>query len=110
MEKYLFLALTLSAAVGFGYGLFRFFRNKSALYIKMIVFGIGCAMLGPCRYAVYIMQTAYLHYPKMLFGWGQNALLRLEECASSHPKVRSDKRLYDFFPVIASHRVCPPVS
>lgn len=46
MEKYLFLALTLSAAVGFGYGLFRFFRNKSALYIKMIVFGIGCAMLG----------------------------------------------------------------
>ena len=46
MEKYLFLALTLSATVGFGYGLYRFFRGRSAMYIKMIVFGIGCAMLG----------------------------------------------------------------
>ena len=46
MEKYLFLALTLSAAAGFGYGLYRFFRGKTAMYIKMIVFGIGCAMLG----------------------------------------------------------------
>ncbi|MCR4646029.1 MAG: hypothetical protein K5695_11605 [Oscillospiraceae bacterium] len=46
MEKYIYLALTLSAAVGFGYGLYRFFRQRSAMYIKMIVFGIGCAMLG----------------------------------------------------------------
>ena len=46
MEKYLYLALTLSAAGGFGYGLYRFFRGRSAMYIKMIVYGIGCAMLG----------------------------------------------------------------
>lgn len=46
MYLYLSLALTLSAGIGFGYGLFRFFRDKSALYVKMIVFGVGCAMLG----------------------------------------------------------------
>lgn len=46
MEKYLFLAMTVCAAVGFAYGLYRFFRKQSALYIRMIVFGIGCAMLG----------------------------------------------------------------
>lgn len=46
MEKYLFLAMTVCAAVGFAYGLSRFFRKQSALYIRMIVFGIGCAMLG----------------------------------------------------------------
>lgn len=46
MYLYLSLALTLSAGIGFGYGLFRFFRDKSALYVKMIVLGVGCAMLG----------------------------------------------------------------
>lgn len=46
MYMYLSLALTISAGLGFVYGLFRFFRNKSELYIKMIVLGIGCAMLG----------------------------------------------------------------
>lgn len=40
------IALTVCAAIGFGYGLFRFFRSKSALYIRMIVFAVGCAMLG----------------------------------------------------------------
>ena len=46
MKKYLYLAMALCAAAGFAYGLFRFFRAKSALYIRMIVYGIGCAMLG----------------------------------------------------------------
>ena len=46
MYLYLSLALTVSAGIGFSYGLFRFFRDKSALYVKMIVFGVGCAMLG----------------------------------------------------------------
>ena len=40
------IALTVCAAIGFGYGIFRFFRSKSALYIRMIVFALGCAMLG----------------------------------------------------------------
>ncbi len=38
--------LTVCAAIGFGYGLFRFFRDDEALYIRMIVFAVGCAMLG----------------------------------------------------------------
>lgn len=46
MYLYLSLALTVCAAIGFGYGLFRFFREKSALYVRMIVFSVGCAMLG----------------------------------------------------------------
>ena len=46
MYLYLSLALTVAAAVGFGYGLFRFFRDESALYVRMIIFGVGCAMLG----------------------------------------------------------------
>ncbi len=46
MYLYLSLALTVSAGIGFGYGLYRFFRDKSALYVQMIVFGVGCAMLG----------------------------------------------------------------
>lgn len=46
MYLYLSLALTVCAGIGFGYGLFRFFRDESALYVRMIVFGVGCAMLG----------------------------------------------------------------
>ena len=46
MYLYLSLALTVAAGVGFGYGLFRFFRDESALYVRMIIFGVGCAMLG----------------------------------------------------------------
>lgn len=46
MYLYLSLALTVSAAIGFGYGLFRFFRDNSALYVRMIIFAVGCAMLG----------------------------------------------------------------
>ena len=46
MYLYLSLALTICAAIGFGYGLFRFFRDQSALYVRMIIFAVGCAMLG----------------------------------------------------------------
>ena len=46
MYLYLSLALTVCALIGFGYGLFRFFRDESALYVRMIIFGVGCAMLG----------------------------------------------------------------
>ncbi|MBR7037819.1 MAG: hypothetical protein IKI21_01020 [Oscillospiraceae bacterium] len=46
MEKIMYLAMTICAALGFGHGLSCFFRKRSALYIRMIVFGIGCAMLG----------------------------------------------------------------
>ena len=46
MYLYLSLALTVCAGIGFGYGLFRFFRDESALYVRMIIFGVGCAMLG----------------------------------------------------------------
>lgn len=46
MLKYLFLALTICALFGFVYGLIRFFRKRTALYARMIVFGIGCAMMG----------------------------------------------------------------
>lgn len=61
MEKSMYLALTISAAAGFGYGLFRFFRKKSALYIKMIVFGIGCAMLGRLFETLQIFSNGEIH-------------------------------------------------
>ena len=46
MYLFLSLAVTVCAGIGFVYGIIRFFREKSALYIRMIVFSIGCAMLG----------------------------------------------------------------
>ena len=46
MYLYFSLALTVCAGIGFGYGLFRFFRDESALYVRMIIFSIGSAMLG----------------------------------------------------------------
>ena len=50
MYLYLSLALTICAGIGFGYGLYRFFRDESALYVRMIVFAIGCA-------AVWLVET-----------------------------------------------------
>ncbi len=38
--------MTLCALFGFNYGLVRFFRERKALYTRMIIFGIGSAMLG----------------------------------------------------------------
>ncbi len=46
MYLYLSLALTICAGIGFAYGLYRFFQDESALYVRMIIFGVGCAMLG----------------------------------------------------------------
>ena len=46
MHRIMLLALTICAATGFVYGLVRFFRKKSALYLRMIIFGVGCSMLG----------------------------------------------------------------
>ncbi len=46
MYLYLSLAMTVSAGVGFVYGLYRFFRDESALYVRMIIFSVGCAMFG----------------------------------------------------------------
>ena len=47
MYLYLSLALTISAGIGFAYGVCQFFRDdSSALYARMIIFGVGCAMLG----------------------------------------------------------------
>ena len=46
MYLYLSLALTICAGIGFGYGLYRFFRDESALYVRMIIFSVGCAMFG----------------------------------------------------------------
>ena len=44
--KYLYLVMTLCAVFGFNYGLMRIVRQRKALYTYMIVFGIGCAMMG----------------------------------------------------------------
>lgn len=46
MHVYLSLAMTISAGIGFVYGLFRFFRDESALYVRMIIYSVGCAMFG----------------------------------------------------------------
>ncbi len=46
MLKYLMLILTICALIGFVMGLMRFFRTRKALYTRMIVFGLGCAMMG----------------------------------------------------------------
>ena len=46
MYLILSIILTVCAAIGFGYGLFRFFREGEALYVRMIVFAVGSAMFG----------------------------------------------------------------
>lgn len=46
MYIFLYLAMTLCAGFAFGYGVARFFRTRKALYTRMIVFGLGCAMMG----------------------------------------------------------------
>ena len=46
MNLILSIILTVCAAIGFGYGLFRFFREDEALYVRMIVFAVGSAMFG----------------------------------------------------------------
>ena len=67
MKMYLELALTISAGIGFVYGLFRFFRKDSAssdsgTYLRMIVFGLGCAMLGRL-YGTLMLLVKGEYYP-----------------------------------------------
>ena len=46
MEFAISIALTLSAAFGFIYGITSFFGKESSLYARMITFAVGCAMLS----------------------------------------------------------------
>lgn len=72
MEIYLDLALTIAAGLGFVYGLFRFFRKDSAsgdfvTYPRMIVFGLGCAMLGRL-YGTLMLLVKGEYYPGFSVG------------------------------------------
>ena len=40
------LAMFICMAVSFTYGVVRFFKKGKALYLQMIVGGLGCMMLG----------------------------------------------------------------
>ena len=40
------ILLTVCAALGYGFGIFSFFRGKPPLYVSLIVYGVGCAMVG----------------------------------------------------------------
>lgn len=46
MYQYMYLAMTLCAAFGFIYGLVHLVWPRKALYTQMIVYGLGCAMVG----------------------------------------------------------------
>ena len=53
-------AVTVCAGIGFSYGIFRFFREKSALYIRMIVFSVGCAMFGRLFESLQLIANGYI--------------------------------------------------
>lgn len=61
MEIIIFTALTLSAMFGFVYGVVKFFREPSALYSRMIVFGVGCMMLGRLFETLQILTAGEIH-------------------------------------------------
>ena len=61
MYLYISLALTIASGIGFTYGVVRFFRNKSALYVRMIVFAVGCAMLGRLFETLQLLVTGTLN-------------------------------------------------
>ena len=46
MYEYMYLALTLCAGFGFIYGLVRLVMSGKAPYTHMIVYGLGCVMIG----------------------------------------------------------------
>ena len=58
MYLILSIILTVCAAIGFGYGLFRFFREDEALYVRMIVFAVGSAMFGRLIETLQLLVTA----------------------------------------------------
>lgn len=61
MLKYLSIALTVCALFGFVYGLVRFVRKRRALYTLMIVFGIGCAMMGRLFETLQLVASGEVH-------------------------------------------------
>ena len=61
MDRIFFGALTICAMFGFVYGLVKFFRAPSALYSRMIVFGIGCTMLGRLFETLQLYTTGEIH-------------------------------------------------
>ncbi len=54
------LALFLAALAGFVYGAVCFFHEKKALYLQMIVCGLGCMMLGKLFQLVMILNLGEL--------------------------------------------------
>ncbi len=62
MIKYLYLAITLFAALGFNYGLYRLFWNTKALYVRMVIFGVGCAMIGRLYETIGLFALGELPY------------------------------------------------
>lgn len=62
MIKYLYLTITLFAAFGFYYGLYRLFWNKRALYVRMVIFGVGSAMVGRLYETVALFAFGKLPY------------------------------------------------
>ncbi|MBQ4046636.1 MAG: hypothetical protein II627_09300 [Lachnospiraceae bacterium] len=62
MDIIIFTALTLSAMFGFVYGVVKFFREPSALYSRMIVFGVGCMMLGRLFETLQLVTAGEIHH------------------------------------------------
>ena len=52
MYEYMYLAMTICAGFGFVYGLVRLIWARKAQYSHMIVYGMGCAMVGRLFQAV----------------------------------------------------------
>lgn len=46
LRLYVNLAVLICTAIGFVYGIFRFFKKGKALYLQIIVCALGCMMLG----------------------------------------------------------------
>ena len=54
------IATLLCTAIAFIYGALRFFRRGKALYLQMIVCGVGCMMLGRLFQVVMLLTGGYI--------------------------------------------------
>ena len=54
------LAMAICMAVSFTYGVIRFFKKGKALYLQMIVGGLGCMMLGRAFQFVTLLTRGFL--------------------------------------------------
>ena len=54
------LAMFVCMAVSFTYGVARFFKKGKALYLQMIVGGLGCMMLGRAFQFVTLLTRGFL--------------------------------------------------